>query len=139
MRVWGMGSCFRDTGEKIHDFTGNGVAAIGWEKEDAPALYNIVKEMKKGDIIYIKSFVIKYRELRIKAIGKVQSNILKRRACVEDKYGFDVEWLKTPEDNLPTISLAPEDTRFNIYSCTLYPEYNKKISDKIKELINYNE
>ena len=139
MKVWGMGSCFRGDGEKIDKFTKNGVAAIGWEEEDAPALYNIVKEMKKDDIIYIKSFIIKTRELRIKAIGKVRSNIMQRRPYLENKNAFEVEWLKTPEDKLPTISLAPEDTRFNIYSCTLYPEYNKKISDKIKELINYSE
>lgn len=138
MRVWGMGSYWNDSKpqNKIDAFITNQVASIGWTKEQAPALYNMVQEMEKGDIIYIKSYVMKKRELRIKAIGIITDKKLLNIEKLNDQC-FSVNWIKKPEDNLPAIEMERRYLRYNVYSCTLYPEYNEEIAEKIREMAGF--
>lgn len=92
--------------------------------------------MEKGDIIYIKSYVMKKRELRIKAIGIITDKKLLNIAELNDQC-FSVNWIKTPTDDLPAIEMERKYLRYNVYSCTLYPEYNEEIAEKIREMAGF--
>lgn len=51
MSVYGMGSMFSSTDEQLKNFVKDGFACIGWRCEDKPELYEILNDIKIGDII----------------------------------------------------------------------------------------
>lgn len=53
MAVWGMGAFYDSDVSK--QFVSQGCACIGWDKADAPALYQMLMSVKIGDIMYLKS------------------------------------------------------------------------------------
>lgn len=75
MTIFGTGATYdRDvSNEFITD-----VSCVGWDATEAPALHEILRFLKLGDIIYIKSAPIG-QGIRVKGIGIVRDNTL--RVC----------------------------------------------------------
>ena len=69
MAIFGIGAFWDDHDDKTDEFVINGKACIGWWPTDVPSLYKLLRTVKVGDIIYIKS--TPPGELRIKAVGIV--------------------------------------------------------------------
>ena len=68
MAVYGIG-CYYDGEDLFEDFLNEGVACMGYEPEAYSYFTGLFKEIKDGDIIFLKSFDMRKKKLKIKAIG----------------------------------------------------------------------
>lgn len=128
MAIFGIGAFYSSDVSKY--FIDNSMAYVGWSKDEAPSLYEILRIIKLGDIIYIKS-APPGSGLRVKAVGIVVDN-----ETTENKVygtGIKVKWLWTGPEILINI-----DDKYNVRNNTLYEEYNKIIQTKILDLIFQN-
>jgi len=125
MAIFGIGATYdRDVS---NEFIDTGVACVGWDVTDAPALHEILRFLKLGDIIYIKSAPIG-QGIRIKGIGIVQDNTL--RQVPKLGTGVGVNWIWTGHENIGTI-----DDKYNVRNNTLYEEFNRDVQVKVLELL----
>lgn len=95
MAVWGIGAYYRGAkkADKTSDFIANEAAFIGWSENDAPSLHQMMKSIKIGDIIYIKSLSQKRgspNNLIVKAIGVVTDT--KKQTSASLGTGIKVLW-----------------------------------------------
>lgn len=131
MAVWGIGAYYKNSSpkDKTKYFLKDGCAYIGWNEPDAPALYRMFDSIKAGDLIYIKSFAPKTKQLQIKAVGIVKDT--KKEASDSLGTGIEVCWKQcfTPT----TVDVTPQFYRNNVFNNTLYEEFNDNI---IKEVID---
>lgn len=131
MAVWGIGAYYKGSSpkDKTKYFLKDGCAYIGWNEPDAPALYRMFDSIKAGDLIYIKSFAPKTKQLLIKAVGIVKDT--KKEASDSLGTGISVRWKQcfTPI----TINVTPQIYRNNVFNNTLYEEFNDNI---IKDVID---
>lgn len=131
MAVWGIGAYYKGSipADKTAEFLKDGYAYIGWDETEASALYQMFDSIKFGDIIYIKSFVPRTKQLHIKAIGIVINTVKKRSKSLGT--GISVRWKK---DFTPIIiNITPQIFRNNVFNNTLYEEFNEEI---IRSLID---
>lgn len=125
MAIFGIGASYEyDVSE---DFIKNEVACIGWDQADATALYEILRFLKLGDIIYIKSAPIG-KGLRVKAIGIVKDNTLQNIPNLGT--GVSVKWIWTGHENVGKIN-----DKYNVRNNTLYEEFNREVQQKILDLL----
>ena len=131
MAVWGIGAYYKGSSpaDKTDEFLNDKRAYIGWNEPDAPALYRMFDSIKAGDLIYIKSFAPKTKQLQIKAVGIVKDT--KKEASDSLGTGISVRWKQcfTPI----TVDVTPQIYRNNVFNNTLYEEFNDNI---IKEVID---
>ena len=131
MRVWGIGANWGD--EPLKDsFVLNDCLTVGWSKEVAPDLYAMLEEIQVNDIVYIKSFVPKNRIVNVYAVGVVSKPL-----DINNQKNSDVivEWFADLTKQPIQISLNDVGGKNNVYSNTLYKEYNENIQNKIFEKI----
>lgn len=125
MAVWGIGAYY--TGDKPEDktqyFIDNECACIGWSKSEAPSLYRMLKSVKLGDIIYIKSFALRNTSVCIKAVGIVTETDTSENTV-------KVKW-KRNFKGIEPITVTPERYRNNVYGNTLYEEYDSEIINEV--------
>lgn len=134
MNVWGIGANWKKEGDSTItdvtcEFITNGVAAIGWTEEQAPSLYAMAEEIQQGDIIYLKSYLIKGSRLKIKAIGEVVDTVYIGRIYEGHKV-FKVNWFSVAES---IIELTVSEKINNVFRNTLYREYNPRIIDFVTD------
>lgn len=133
MSVYGMGSMFSSTDEQLKNFVKDGFACIGWRCEDKPELYEILNDIKIGDIIYIKSLYHASKAMKVKAVGIVTSELKRQNThqgyenC-ENEIG--VKWLNSSINKYIIIY----DDRLKERKGSLFAETNK---DYIKEIISF--
>lgn len=128
MKIWGMGTCYGGSDDKVNIFVENKIAAIGWNEDDAIDLYAMMNDVEIGDIIYLKSSYPKKGVgiiLRIKAIGKV----INPNKKFNGKSVIGIEYIKdfSPVD----LSLNEYHGKNSVYGSTFYREYNPLIIEKI--------
>ena len=88
--------------------------------------------IKVGDLIYIKSFVPKTQQIKIKAIGIVTSTDKKNSSSLGT--GIPVRWKQNFSPI--TIKVTPQIYRNNVFSNTLFEEFNEAVIQRlIDELI----
>ncbi|MDD3653118.1 MAG: hypothetical protein PHO01_02850 [Desulfotomaculaceae bacterium] len=130
MAIYGIGAMYEGKYDMTQIFIDNKCACIGWEPDDAPVLYSILRKVKIGDFIYIKSIVIASKEIRIKAIGViVDYNIREYKSC--HGHGVGVKWLWTGDER---IHITEKMYRNNVFNNTLYEEYNHDIQVRVLDL-----
>lgn len=140
MAVFGIGAYYDDD-DVSSDFINEKCACIGYDKTDASSLYEMLRRIKKGDIIYIKSYNIKTKTVLIKAIGYVTGRNIKEfnfpNSAESMGFGRKILWKKIFEENKDWIRvpLADEDQKNNVYNNTLYEEYSDTVINKILELL----
>jgi len=125
-RVWGIGAYWlgdKDGPDKTRTFVNGGYAEIGWNSDEAPALYEMFNRIEKDDIIYIKSFP-PGKKLRIKAIGWVLEK--------PELNKVRVKWLY---DHCFIHELSEKERKYNIYGLTFYEELNPTIRWEVKQRI----
>ncbi|WP_040195621.1 hypothetical protein [Candidatus Soleaferrea massiliensis] len=135
MRIWGIGATWGDK-PMLDEFGKKHAVAIGWEEEEAPGLYAMMNQVQIGDIIYVKSFVIKGKVLHIKAVGTVTSTAYSQPPLLgENKKAINVKWLEKPESFKEILHpLSEEEMRYNVYNNTFYEELNPDIIEIIMNL-----
>lgn len=113
------------------------VAVIGWEEKYAPGLHQIMRHMKVGDIVYLKSIYIRKRRLIVKATGIILDDEILETTDLQSltggNLGRNVGYLWEGSDNLP----VPKDNE-PVKSLTIYEEHNLGIQSRILELIFTN-
>ncbi len=134
MSVWGFGAYYigEPLPDKSQEFLDNEYVYIGWSKEQAPALHQMLRAIKVGDIIYIKKFMIKTKQLHVKAVGIVTDN-----DCIISGglgTGIKVKWSKKYNPIAP-IYITPEIYRNNVFNNSIYEEYNEEIINKLVDAI----
>lgn len=126
MAIFGIGATY---GKKdvSQDFIENNVACVGWSINDAPALHEILRCLKVGDIIYIKTAPIG-KGIIVKAVGIVTDTTLKQ---IEDLgTGVSVRWIWNGSEKIGNIK-----DKYNVRYNTLYEEYNKEVQTFVLNLI----
>ena len=129
MAVWGIGAYYsgQNSPDKTAEFLAQAGAFVGWDYRNAPSLHNMLKSIKVGDIIYIKSYTIKTKSLNIKAIGIVDDIATKTGTGLGT--GIGVKWKK---DFTPiSVVLNDETFRNNVYNNTLYEEFDLDIINRV--------
>lgn len=131
MKVWGIGANWGNK-SMLSEFQSENAVGIGWKEEDAPALYAMMNEMEIGDIVYVKSFVMGKKELRIKAVGEIISNTFEKPNIFGDNHRtIKVKWKYGSFANVLNHKITDEEFKYNVYLNTLYREYNPQIIEKI--------
>lgn len=121
MAVFGIGATFGKV-DKMQEFIQERCACIGWAEEEAPALYQMMRKIKVGDLIYIKAFPPKVG-LIIKAVGIVTNaevtkpNFQLGKICIKE-----VDWAWRGNYHWGKV-----DDKYNVRSITLYEEFNPRI------------
>lgn len=140
MAVFGAGAYYDVDVTK--DFLEEECFCIGYEKEDASALYEMLRRVKIGDVVYLKSFNMGKKgesgKIFIKAIGFVVGQGIKSFTFSNGNdmgYGRKVKWIKdfSNREDWFELELNSEERINNVYANTLYEEYSARI---IKNLIN---
>ncbi len=127
--VWGFGFHFSKIKSKLADFFNNNFICVGYSKDDAPEFIEMMKEIKKGDIVYLKSWQIKGSVLHIKAIGVVTNTFSDTNIYGGDNK-IEVDWKVT---NIDETVVA--NTKYRQRVTSIYKEYNTEISAIIKNLL----
>lgn len=135
MAIYGIGAYYDVDVTK--DFLKNNCLCIGYGKGQATSLYEMLSRAKIGDIIYIKSFTPRNKDvLYVKAIGILTGSNIEEFYYDNMNsmgYGREVKWLKDFSNQFATINLSAEDKVNNVYSNTMYEEYSVSI---FKQLLN---
>lgn len=111
LAIFGIGALY-GTEDMTDIFLNQEVACVGWEEEESLSLHNIIKHIKVGDIIYIKTYPPNMG-LTIKAIGLVVDDTVSRidhvgEACLR------VKWVWKGEEFMGKI-----EDRYNVRLNTL--------------------
>ena len=136
MAVWGIGAYFlADKPEDIpedhaSDFCKYGVAVLGYTEEQKPDYYDVMKKMKVGDLIYIKTRFMADKPLKVKAIGIVMNAEILPKDVLKGKKGVDVHWIKHCVTDPIEIEAKPSSNSVR----TIFEEKN---DDVIREIISH--
>lgn len=118
MAIFGMGAFYEE--DVTDSFWLNGVACIGWSYEDAPTLHRLMRRIKIGDIIYLKSHPPS-EGLIIKAIGLVLNDEAYPIQGVGEAC-LAMRWIWRGYEVIGTV-----DDKYNVRNNTIYEELNPNI------------
>ena len=124
MAIFGLGAYYQE--DVTDEFVTNGIACVGWERADAPALHKMMAYIKVGDIIYIKSYPPD-RGLTVKAVGIVvddRVNSTDLGDCLR------VNWIWVGNRELGKIQ-----DKYNVRRNTLFEEYNPEVQREVIGLL----
>lgn len=135
MPVFGIGSTYNGTEEKLDHFVSKGLACVGWSESSAETYFAILRSMCPGDLVFLKSFPVS-NGLYIKAVG-----IVSHSGIVDDPElgsGVRVRWLWKASNTTEYLKLGHLKDRYGqMRGGTIYPEYNPNVIlellDKIEE------
>lgn len=125
MAIYGIGATYKT--DVSENFIEKSVACVGWPENEAPALHEILKCLKTGDIIYIKSSPIG-KGLRVKGVGIVIDNTV--REIENLGKGVSVKWIWKGYETFGEIN-----DKYNVRNNTLYEEFNKDVQNYILNLM----
>lgn len=120
MAIYGIGAYF--SSDVSNDFIANNLVGTGWSLKDAPELFQFMKSLKVGDIVYIKSFSPASSDLIIKGIGIIKDDVVVSNSIV--KCGRNVIWKNTNQ-----LRVAKPQERNNVRANTMYEEFHPEIQD----------
>ena len=133
MAIFGIGANW-DGIDKTGDFIHHNVAAIGWDQKDAPGLHQIMRHMKMGDIIYLKSIYLPKKQLILKAIGIILDDGILETANLQfltgGNMGRNVGYIWEGSEDFT----IPNDKE-PVKSFTLYEEHNLVVKAVLFHLI----
>jgi len=130
MAIYGIGAYHDGTDDVSQDFITKNLACVGWSNASAPSLHTILKYIKVGDVIYIKSAPIG-QGLRVKAVGIVTSNQL--IADPDLGTGLPTKWIWQGND-----IITPTNDKYNVRNNTLYEEFDAAIQKEILDRLFKN-
>ncbi|MEM4379881.1 MAG: hypothetical protein QXL01_04255 [Thermoplasmatales archaeon] len=132
MAIFGLGIKYHDEGietDMTEVFLSHGVAAVGWTANDNPSLHRLMRCIKTGDLIFLKTYIRTSSPpaLRIRAVGVVIDD--NAHDIPNIGTGVNVRWVWTGDERLP----APDP--YNVRSVALYEELNPDVQQRILELL----
>lgn len=139
MAIYGIGSKYGSTDEKLPEFIKSGFAFIGYDEADAPAIYNAFKATKVGDIIFVKSSSA--HGLYIKAVGVITGRDLIKDQIGGLGWGKRVKWawhqkLDPNKDGIENIKMGKiTDGMTNMRMGTFYEEFGPEVQEQVLNLL----
>ena len=128
MAIFGVGAYYEKEKDVTSLFLANKVACIGWNYNEAPSLHKLMRHIKVGDIIYIKSYPFK-QGLKIKAIGIVLDDKVHRLERVGEAC-LRVRWIWNGNEVVGKV-----DDKYNVRKITLYEETNPDVQRRVLDLL----
>lgn len=129
MAIFGIGATYENH-DVSKQFIADSIACVGWTISDAPAIHEILRCLKVGDIMYIKTSPIG-QGIRVKAVGIVIENTLEKKNNLG--IGVSVKWIWDGYENIGRI-----DDKYNVRNNTLYEEHNKCVQTFVLNLLFRN-
>ena len=138
MAVWGVGAKFDGWDNKLDSFVNESFWCTGFTQQEKPEIYEMIKNIQIGDIVYVKSLPIKSNIMNVRAVGIVtdsfkDSNSHKEFENCGNEIG--VKWL-IAESNQPLLKEEITDKYINERKTTIFKEYNKDIIKMVINLLN---
>jgi len=132
MAVYGIGCNY--SGEDLFEyFLNEGVACMGHRPKEYSYFTGLFKEIKDGDIIFLKSLDMRKKELKIKAIGYAKDPKFEDKG-EELGHGINVRWIKYNTSGLAKINVT-SDGGWQPRGTTIFKEYNEDIIRQIQDLV----
>ena len=125
MAIFGIGAHYdRDV---TQEFLSRGVACVGWNENDAPPAHAILRQLRTGDIIFIKSWTPQ-AGLTVKAVGIVMEGRVRNVRSLGS--GIPVRWVWSGEERIGKL-----DDKWPIRTVTLYEEQHPQVQSRIISLL----
>ena len=125
MAIFGIGAYYDS--DVTEDFLKQGYACVGWSEEEAPPAHSILRHLRTGDIIFIKSYTPKYG-LTIKAVGIV------KEYKVQDVNGLGscvpVHWVWQGVEKVGIL-----DDKWPVRSVTIFEEQHPEVQNRVINLL----
>ena len=136
--IYGIGSTY-DGVDKFDEFIRHNVVCIGWDRDDAPAIYQLFAKIAVGDIVFIKSFPPS-QGLYIKAVGIVTTpDVIPFDPRLNQPnlgYGRNIAWVWTIEPNESPIRIGRLDDHYDyMRGGTLYEELGPEVQQRVIEIV----
>ena len=126
MAIFGIGAHYDS--DVSEDFLKRGCACVGWQEDEAPPAHGILRHLRTGDIIFIKSFAPQVG-LTIKAVGLVLEG--KVRDYPDLGSGVPVRWVWTGGEE----RIGKLDDKWPVRSVTIHEEHHPRVQAKVLELL----
>jgi hypothetical protein len=127
--IFGIGAFYGGERDVSGDFIREGVACVGWDEQQAPPIYEILRHIRVGDIVYIKSHPS--GRLYLKAVGIVEDATVQRHGDLG--HGVRVRWLWHGEP--VQVPYTPAERTYNVRSITLYEEVSPMVQREVLRLL----
>lgn len=125
MAIFGVGAHYEE--DVSEQFISQDCACVGWSESDAPPAHSILRQLRTGDIIFIKSFTPQ-GGLTIKGVGVVTEgkvrDIPNLGACVP------VRWVWTGQ-----VHVGKLEDKWPVRSVTIYEEHHPVIQARVIGLL----
>lgn len=134
MKIWGIGANLGGNIDISNDFANRNIAYLGYKREDAPVFYEMLKEIKLGDVVYIKSLSIGGSNLHIKNVGIVTRELSDIVQYIDGDTKNDtlgVKWLDLQMD----LDIEKCDKKYTARSTSIYREYSPFVINEIMSRI----
>lgn len=135
MAIYGIGANYSHE-DISEEFIAENIAAIGWDIQAAPDLHQMMKNMKIGDVVYIKSFSPSLDYFTVKAVGIIKDDDILSRDYLEGPdslgcIGRNVLWLNTV-----AFKIDKPLEKNNVRNNTLYEEQHIRVQKIIIKAFN---
>lgn len=125
MAIFGIGAHYDK--DVTQDFLSRGFACVGWNEKDAPPAHAILRQLRTGDIIFIKSWTPQ-AGLTIKAVGIVMAGRVRNVRSLGS--GVPVQWVWSGE-----VRIGKLNDKWPIRTVTLYEEQHPQVQSRIISLL----
>lgn len=113
-------------------FIAAGIAGVGWARNEAPELHQLITSLKVGDVLYLKAYAPSSPDIIVKAIGFV------RDATIHDhtssgglvQAGRNIDWRVRQEFRIP----KPTE-RYNVRLNSAYEEFHPAVQAELLQRI----
>ena len=127
MAIFGIGAFYKE--DVSEDFLVNDCACIGWSEEKAPPAHAILRHLRTGDIIFIKSFT-PGSGLTIKAVGLVEDGRVRNYEEFSLGQGVPVRWVWDGEERVGKL-----DDKWPVRTVSIYEEYHPRVQKLVMDLL----
>ena len=124
MAIFGIGAYYEE--DVSQDFIKRNLVGIGHSVRNAPELYQFMRTLKVGDVVYIKSYSASSPDIIVKAIGMILDDEEVKNKTVS--CGRNVKWVDTQTFRIP----KPKE-RYNVRKNSMYEEFHPKVQRIILE------
>jgi len=125
MAIFGIGAHYDS--DVSEEFLSRGFACVGWSEDDAPPAHAILRQLRTGDIMFIKSWNPQ-TGLTIKGVGVVTEGRV--RAVDSLGTGVPVRWVWSGD-----VRIGKLDDKWPVRTVTLYEEQHPQVQARVIALL----
>lgn len=127
MAIFGIGA--HHESDVSASFFEDRCACVGWDEDDAPPAHALLRHLRTGDILYLKSFNPTVG-LTIKAVGIVTEGKVRTYDRLSAK-GVPVRWVRTGLD----VRVGKLDDKWPVRGVTIFEEFHPLVQSKVLDLL----